>query len=165
MTEDLEARFLQAADRFAQAISLENSSVKNAVKLQLYGLYKQALNGDCPLGDSEKPTSPTLLAALMSAFGARDAQTQKQDAWLACAGQPPDEAMRRYIQIVDELQLPAALTPYGNLQVVVSTISRADDEPDTHLDSMLTIVYYMKSDDYTDTYMRQLLKNNVQEAL
>lgn len=44
---DLEEAFHAAADHLGQLVSADPAGVQDAVKLQLYGLYKQATAGKC----------------------------------------------------------------------------------------------------------------------
>lgn len=61
----------------------------NAVLLQLYALYKQATLGD---NTSPKPSLTDLVARA------------KWDAWNKIKGLSRDEAMQRYIALVDSLE-------------------------------------------------------------
>ena len=80
---DVNVRFKQAADR---AKSLPAQS--NQTLLQLYGLYKQATMGDVA---GPEP-------------GALDFRAKaKYDAWSSLAGTPREDAMSRYIALVDGL--------------------------------------------------------------
>jgi diazepam-binding inhibitor (GABA receptor modulating acyl-CoA-binding protein) len=80
---------LKASFDAAVAASKELSErPDNATLLKLYGLYKQATEGDNAAG---KP-----------GFGDMVARA-KWDAWNALKGTPGEEAMRRYIELVDSL--------------------------------------------------------------
>ena len=81
---DLDARFEAAA---AAALDLP-SDPGNEIKLQLYGLYKQASQGD-PDGRRPGFTNPVGRA--------------KYDAWAAVAGTSANEAKAAYIALVDRL--------------------------------------------------------------
>lgn len=70
-----------AADRLSQKVS-------NEVQLQLYGLYKIATEGPC--------TVPQPSALKMTARA-------KWNAWQRLGAMPPEEAMHKYIMIVNEL--------------------------------------------------------------
>lgn len=63
--------------------------MSTATKLQFYGLYKQATKGDCNL---PKPS-------FFNIPGRR-----KWTAWNHNRGMDPDEAQRKYITAVEELQ-------------------------------------------------------------
>lgn len=47
MEEGVDELFHAAADHLAQLVTANPASVPDAVKLQLYGLYKQAIVGQC----------------------------------------------------------------------------------------------------------------------
>jgi diazepam-binding inhibitor (GABA receptor modulator, acyl-CoA-binding protein) len=85
---DLDARFEAAA---AAALDLP-SDPGNDTKLRLYGLYKQATQGD-PDGRRPGLTNPVGRA--------------KHDAWAAVAGTSPDDARTAYIALVDQLTDPS----------------------------------------------------------
>ncbi|XP_039134462.1 LOW QUALITY PROTEIN: acyl-CoA-binding domain-containing protein 1-like [Dioscorea cayenensis subsp. rotundata] len=70
-----------AADRMA-------SKVSNELQLQLYGLYKVAIEGPC--------TTPQPSAIKMTARA-------KWNAWQKLGDMPPEEAMQKYIMLVTEL--------------------------------------------------------------
>lgn len=81
---DLDARFEAAAT----AVTGLAKDPGNEVKLKLYGLYKQATQGDA---DGNRPgfTNPVGRA--------------KYDAWAANAGTAPEAAKTAYIDLVTEL--------------------------------------------------------------
>ena len=81
---DLNARFEAAA---AAVTALPNPP-DNQTKLRLYGLYKQATQGDA-VGNRPGFTNPVGRA--------------KHDAWAAVAGTGPDDAKTGYVALVDEL--------------------------------------------------------------
>ena len=81
---DLDARFEAAA---AAVIALPNPP-DNQTKLRLYGLYKQATQGDAG-GNRPGFANPVGRA--------------KHDAWVAVAGASPDDAKTGYVALVDEL--------------------------------------------------------------
>jgi diazepam-binding inhibitor (GABA receptor modulator, acyl-CoA-binding protein) len=58
-------------------------------KLQLYALYKQATEGDA------KGARPGLMDFVGGA---------KHDAWAGLKGTPPEDAMKRYVALVEKLQ-------------------------------------------------------------
>lgn len=79
-------------DRFAAAkarVEKLSQRPSNEQLLQLYALYKQASEGDVS-GDR-----PGLLDIKGRA---------KYDAWSRCKGQSKDEAMRKYVALVDQLE-------------------------------------------------------------
>lgn len=61
----------------------------NATLLRLYGLYKQATEGDL---DQPKP-------GFFDFVG-----TAKHDAWAALSGTAPEVAMQQYVDLVDRLR-------------------------------------------------------------
>jgi len=78
--------------RFAQAQEDVNGLAErpdNDTLLKLYALYKQATQGD---------------AAGEAPGGFDFVKRAKFDAWNAMKGTPADEAMRRYIELVESLQ-------------------------------------------------------------
>jgi diazepam-binding inhibitor (GABA receptor modulator, acyl-CoA-binding protein) len=81
---DLDARFAAASEA---ALHLPTDP-GNEIKLRLYGLFKQATQGD---PDSKRPgfTNPVGRA--------------KHDAWAAVAGTGPDDAKTAYLALVGEL--------------------------------------------------------------
>ncbi len=86
MTKELEVRFTQAV---AEVRALRRAPDKIA-KLRLYGLYKQATQGDC---HSVRP-------------GMDDPEGRfKYDAWKALRGTPPEQAKADYIAFVEDLKL------------------------------------------------------------
>jgi acyl-CoA-binding protein len=79
-------------DRFAEAKSrVEKLATRpsNERLLELYGLYKQATEGDVA------GARPGLLDLKGRA---------KFDAWAKRKGSPKDDAMKRYVALIDELQ-------------------------------------------------------------
>ena len=60
----------------------------NATLLKMYGLYKQATEGD---NSSTKPGFSDLVGRA------------KWDAWTACKGQSDDDAKQAYIDLIDSL--------------------------------------------------------------
>ena len=85
---DLASEFAAAADR----VQLLPEKPDNAALLRLYALYKQGSTGDV---SGKRPG--------MTDFVGR----AKYDAWASLQGMPPDEAMRGYIDAVDELEAAA----------------------------------------------------------
>jgi acyl-CoA-binding protein len=82
---DLERQFEQAvADSKALTERPDNMTL-----LQLYALYKQATSGDV---DGERPGFTDMVGRA------------KWDAWNALKGTTADDAMQRYIALVDDLK-------------------------------------------------------------
>jgi acyl-CoA-binding protein len=75
-------------------------------RLRLYGLYKQAMEGDVD-GVMERPTSG-------AGLGAEELQREKDkwDAWNSQKGLSRTEAKRRYIEALIETMHKYATTPY-----------------------------------------------------
>ncbi|KAI9316116.1 acyl CoA binding protein-domain-containing protein [Dichotomocladium elegans] len=71
-------------------MNTHNVQLANTQKLKLYGLYKQAIEGDC------RASRPGLLDVVGRA---------KWDAWHAVKGMSEPEAKEGYIQYVEELQV------------------------------------------------------------
>lgn len=82
---ELEARFHQAV---ADSKTLAERPA-NMTLLQLYALYKQASSGDV---DGERPGFTDMVGRA------------KWDAWSALKGTTPDDAMQRYIDLVEGLK-------------------------------------------------------------
>ena len=80
---DLKAEFDEATQR-----SKSLPSQPNEILLELYGLYKQATVGDAA------GSRPGVFDIVGRA---------KYDAWSKRAGTAPDEAMRAYVDLVNEL--------------------------------------------------------------
>lgn len=83
MSQDLTEQFQKAA----QEIKTLSKAPSNDVMLRLYALFKQASHGDCT---GDRP-------GLMDFVG-----RAKHDAWKAVEGTSRDEAMQRYIALVQE---------------------------------------------------------------
>ena len=81
---DLTSRF-EAAVANSRKLSERPS---NATLLKMYGLYKQATEGD---NSSTKPGFSDLVGRA------------KWDAWTACKGQSGDDAKQAYIDLIDSL--------------------------------------------------------------
>ena len=81
---DLQTRF-EAAVANSRKLSERPS---NATLLKMYGLYKQATDGD---NSSAKPGFSDLVGRA------------KWDAWAACKGQGADDAKQAYIELIDGL--------------------------------------------------------------
>ncbi len=82
---------MPGADAFAEAqerVKKLSRRPSNEQLLQLYGLYKQATEGDA------RGSRPGMLDPVGRA---------KWDAWAARKGTAPDEARRLYVGLVDEL--------------------------------------------------------------
>lgn len=82
-TQDVSARFDQAQ---RDAVTRINASTPENVKLEIYGFYKQAKDGDAT------GTRPGLLNQL---------ERRKYDAWVRHRGMPREEAMMHYCSAVD----------------------------------------------------------------
>lgn len=82
---DLEQRFIEAAE---QAQNLPERP-DNDTLLKLYALYKQGSEGDV---SGEKPGFFDFVGVA------------KYEAWEKLAGMPRDEAMQKYIDLVDSLK-------------------------------------------------------------
>lgn len=78
-------QFAEFADARGPLIAKSGASPKDL--LQIYGLYKQALVGDCPKGNRPWGLKPGM----------------KHDAWRACAGMDSKTAMRSYVARVEAL--------------------------------------------------------------
>ena len=92
MAEELNRTFAEAAEqvqRLSRAPSEENM-------LRLYGLFKQANNGDC------EGARPGIMEPVKRA---------KYDAWKACKGMSQDDAKREYIALVEELSEQDKMDP------------------------------------------------------
>jgi acyl-CoA-binding protein len=81
---DLNSRF-EAATAAVQGLTPDPG---NEAKLKLYGLYKQATQGDA---DGNRPGFTNLVGRA------------KYDAWAAVAGTSPSDAKAAYVALVDEL--------------------------------------------------------------
>jgi acyl-CoA-binding protein len=75
--------------------------------LLFYGLFKQAVSGDCPSPKNEDDVSMTT-STNISGEGAtlRDSATEsalraKRDAWLTFSGMRRRDAMRKFVQELD----------------------------------------------------------------
>lgn len=82
---DLRSPFLQAAE----AVKCLDYRPDNDTLLKLYALYKQSSAGDAH-GN---------LPGFFDFVG-----TAKHEAWVQLRGMPQDEAMRRYISLVEQLR-------------------------------------------------------------
>ncbi|MCG8319557.1 MAG: acyl-CoA-binding protein [Cytophagales bacterium] len=80
----LEEKFKQAVEQSKELAQKPS----NEVLLKIYALYKQATEGDV---QGEKPGGFDFKAAA------------KYNAWESLKGKSPDEAMRDYITLIDEL--------------------------------------------------------------
>ncbi|MBA2078495.1 MAG: acyl-CoA-binding protein [Rhodanobacter sp. 68-29] len=79
----------QAFDQAAEGVKRLDYRPDNDTLLKLYALYKQGSEGDAR---GEQP-------GFFDFVG-----TAKHEAWLQLQGVSPDEAMRRYIALVEQLQ-------------------------------------------------------------
>jgi acyl-CoA-binding protein len=86
MSEDLRSRFIQAAE---DVIKLSKEP-DNEIKLQLYSLYKQSIEGDYTNG--KKPGMMDFVGKI------------KYDAWRKLEGTTKEEAMQFYVELVDSLK-------------------------------------------------------------
>jgi acyl-CoA-binding protein len=84
-------------------------------RLRLYGLYKQAMEGDVD-GVMERPSAGM-------GVGDEDVQREKDkwDAWNAQKGLSRTEAKSRYIEALIETMHRYANTPYVNPTTIVTT--------------------------------------------
>jgi pimeloyl-ACP methyl ester carboxylesterase/acyl-CoA-binding protein len=86
---DLQQRFERAVERVRSAPADGPFKPDNALKLRMYALYRQATAGDA---HGKRP-------------GALDPVARfKYDAWAALKGMPREEAMRRYVEEVEQLE-------------------------------------------------------------
>jgi acyl-CoA-binding protein len=81
---DLKARFEAAA----AAVKNLTQDPGSDVKLELYALYKQALEGDV---QGKRPGFADMIGRA------------KYDAWARLRGASVEEAMKRYVEVADEL--------------------------------------------------------------
>ncbi|MEJ2682593.1 MAG: acyl-CoA-binding protein [Gammaproteobacteria bacterium] len=84
MSEELEQAFQHAVHQIQNSTSRFKPS--NALKLDLYGLFKQATEGDIT---GKKP-------GLLDAVG-----RAKYSAWASRGGMSSEEAMRAYLEVYD----------------------------------------------------------------
>ncbi len=85
MSEDLKARF----DVAKQEVTQLSQAPDAQTQLRLYGLYKQSTVGNCT------GSRPGMLD-----FAGR----AKYDAWKALEGMSQEDAMQKYIELVEELK-------------------------------------------------------------
>ncbi|MBX6420483.1 MAG: acyl-CoA-binding protein [Nevskia sp.] len=86
---ELHQRFAAAVARVRSAPAKGPFKPDNALKLKMYALYRQATDGDAP---GKRP-------------GALDPVARfKYDAWAALKGMAREEAMRRYVEEVEQLE-------------------------------------------------------------
>lgn len=84
---------MELKDQFEKAVSdskLLPQKPSNDILLQLYSLYKQAVNGDVV---ADPPANPFDIVA-----------AAKHQAWFDLKGMAPEEAMRRYVALVEKLK-------------------------------------------------------------
>jgi diazepam-binding inhibitor (GABA receptor modulating acyl-CoA-binding protein) len=86
---DLRAQFEAAVERVRTAPADGPLKPSNEMKLKMYGLYRQAQNGDV---SGKRP-------GMMDVVG-----RFKYDAWAALKGMAPEAAMRQYIQEVESIE-------------------------------------------------------------
>lgn len=86
---DLRARFEATVEKVRRAPADGPIKPDNEMKLKMYGLYRQANDGDA---DGKRP-------GMMDVVG-----RFKYDAWAALKGVSKDEAMRRYIGAIETLE-------------------------------------------------------------
>ena len=84
MSEDLTSRFRLAAEK---VVTLSKAP-DDLVKLQLYALYKQSLEGDCK---GNRPSAFNVVARA------------KYDSWKTLKGTSQEAAMQQYIDLVNTL--------------------------------------------------------------
>ena len=82
---DLENKFKEAVEMI-NTVPV-NTNISDDVKLAVYGLYKQAKNGDC---DTEKPGFLQLTSKA------------KWSAWKDLKGMDKDEAKQKYVDLLNE---------------------------------------------------------------
>ena len=85
MSDELKSRFEKAAQEVLQL----KEAPDNMTKLRLYALYKQSVAGDC---SGKRP-------GIMDMVG-----RAKYDSWNSLAGMSSEEAMQKYIDLVEELK-------------------------------------------------------------
>jgi len=101
--------FSKAAERVR---NLDARKMSNGERLLLYGLYKQALEGDATklgFASAFAKTSPRRWAA----------EHAKRNTWLALRGMPREEAVARYVSAVESVE-----------QRIAQGIGAADDDDD-----------------------------------
>ncbi len=84
---------MELKELFEKSVSESKSlpqKPSNDILLQLYSLYKQAVNGDVNI---EPPANPFDIVA-----------AAKHQAWTALKGMPSEEAMRQYVALVEKLK-------------------------------------------------------------
>jgi diazepam-binding inhibitor (GABA receptor modulator, acyl-CoA-binding protein) len=82
----LEQRFGELVNKLRALPADGPAQPSSALKLQLYGLFRQARDGDAP---GRSPGGIDFLGGL------------KHSAWLANRGMARDEAMRRYVEAIE----------------------------------------------------------------
>ena len=82
----LEQRFGELVDKLRALPADGPAQPSSALKLELYGLFRQARDGDAP---GRAPGGLDFLGGL------------KHSAWLANRGMASDEAMRRYVEAIE----------------------------------------------------------------
>ena len=86
MSEDLNAKFLQAKDDVVKL----SKAPENDVKLKLYAMFKQATEGD---NTSEPPSNPFDFVS-----------RAKYEAWAGLKGKTQQDAMREYVELINKLK-------------------------------------------------------------
>lgn len=86
---DLETRFQQAVESVRNAPADGPYKPSNDDKLRMYGLYRQATDGDV------QGKRPGMLNVIERA---------KYDAWAAMKGTPSEQAMQRYVDEVEAVR-------------------------------------------------------------
>jgi diazepam-binding inhibitor (GABA receptor modulating acyl-CoA-binding protein) len=84
---------MELKDQFEKAVSdskLLPQKPSNDILLQLYSLFKQAVNGDV---STDPPANPFDIVA-----------AAKHQAWSGLKGVAPEEAMQRYVTLVEKLK-------------------------------------------------------------
>jgi diazepam-binding inhibitor (GABA receptor modulator, acyl-CoA-binding protein) len=85
MSEELNEKFAKAKEESVQL----SKAPDNMTKLEMYGIYKQAAEGDCT---GKRPG--------MTDFVGR----AKYDAWKKNEGMSQDEAKQKYIDLIEKLK-------------------------------------------------------------
>jgi diazepam-binding inhibitor (GABA receptor modulator, acyl-CoA-binding protein) len=86
--------FMEVKSLFEKAVEESKSLSQrpsNETLLQLYALYKQAVEGDA--NEQAAPKNPFDFVA-----------KAKYEAWLALKGKPPQEAQKEYVSLISKLK-------------------------------------------------------------
>jgi hypothetical protein len=85
------------------------TALSDTDKLLFYGLFKQAVSGDCPIPSSEDDVSMTTSANISGEsiqprdFATASALRAKRDAWLTFKGMRRRDAMRKFVTELDRM--------------------------------------------------------------